>query len=180
MPAFADMDFLARQRRLAEALERLKLDALLVTHLVNVRYLCGFTGSNGALVATPRRMTLFTDGRYAEQANAETQHARVVITRGPLLPETARALQRLRAKSVGIEAEHMAAATRAELKRLLPKSPRLRDTGGVVEQLREIKEAGEIHKIRESVLAGARLFDTALEAIRPGVRETGVAAEMEY
>jgi Xaa-Pro aminopeptidase len=175
-----EMDYQGRQRRLAEALERLKIDALLVTHTINVRYLCGFTGSNAALIATPRRSLLFTDGRYTEQANAEAQHAKVVISRGPLLPEAAKNLQRLRIKSVGIEAEHMSAASRTDFKRLLPKSVRLRETLGVIEQLRQIKEAGEINSIREAVLAGARLFDTALEAIRPGVREIGVAAEMEY
>lgn len=174
------MDYLGRQRRLAEALERLKLDALLVTHTVNVRYLCGFTGSNAALIATHRRLVLFTDGRYTEQANAEAQHAKVMIARGPLLPEAAKVVHRLRIKSLGIEAEHMSAATKAELKRLVSKAVRLRDTSLVVEQLRQIKELAEINSIRESVIAGARLFDTALEAIRPGVRETGVAAEMEY
>ena len=174
------MDYLGRQRRLNEALERLKLDALLVTHAVNVRYLCGFTGSNAALLASPRRTMLFTDGRYTEQANAEAQHVRVTISRGALLPEAVKVIQRHRIASTGIEAEHMSAAARVGFKRLLPKRARLRDTFAVVEHLRQIKEPAEITALRESVIAGARLFDTALEAIRPGVREIGVAAEMEY
>lgn len=174
------MDYQGRQRRLIQALERLKVDALLVTHTINVRYLCGFTGSNSALLISSRRTVLFTDGRYTEQASTEAQNAQVVISRGPLLPEAAKAISKQRIKSLAIEAEHMSAASRAELKRLLPKSTKIRDTSGVVEQLRQIKEPAEVNLIREAVIAGARLFDSALESIRPGVRENGVAAEMEY
>src|SRR5215467_9533305 len=112
------MDYLGRQRRLNEALERLKLEALLVTDALNVRYLCGFTGSNAALLVSTRRAMLFTDGRYTEQANAEPQHVRVTVSRGPLLPEAAKAIQRHRIASVGIEAEHMSAATRAGFRHL--------------------------------------------------------------
>jgi Xaa-Pro aminopeptidase len=55
------------------------LQALLVTHLSNVRYLSGFTGSSCALLVTHDRSILFTDGRYRTQANEEVEHARVVI-----------------------------------------------------------------------------------------------------
>ena len=57
------------------------IEALLVTHLPDVRYLCGFTGSNAALVVTPRRAALFTDGRYTVQAKEQTHSARVVIAK---------------------------------------------------------------------------------------------------
>ncbi|MBV8208317.1 MAG: aminopeptidase P family protein [Acidobacteria bacterium] len=174
------MDYTGRQQRLAQALDGLKLDALLVTHAVNVRYVCGFTGSNAVLVAGPRRCILLTDGRYAEQANAEAQNVRVVIARGALLPEAAKILKKQRTAAAGIEAEHMPVAQRSILRGLLPKKVRLRETTGVVEQLRMMKEAAEISNLRQSVLLGARLFDTALEAVRPGVREIGVAAELEY
>jgi Xaa-Pro aminopeptidase len=89
-------------------------------------------------------------------------------------------LQRHRVRRIGIEAEHMSAASRSAFVGLLGKATKLRETSGVVEQLRQIKDAHEITAVREAVMAGARLFDTALEAIRPGVRESGIAAEMEY
>ena len=57
------------------------VDSLLVTHLADVRYLCGFTGSNAFLAITPNRAAMFTDGRYIAQARQETNAARVVIAR---------------------------------------------------------------------------------------------------
>jgi Xaa-Pro aminopeptidase len=63
---------------------------------------------------------------------------------------------------------------------LLPKAVRLRETSGMVERLRMVKEPEEIERIRVAVLTGAALLDSALEAIKPGVSETAVAAEIEY
>ncbi len=57
------------------------LQSLLVTHLPDVRYLCGFTGSNASLALTASRAIMFTDGRYIAQAKQETKAARVVITK---------------------------------------------------------------------------------------------------
>ncbi len=59
--------------------ERLKLDAILITHLPNVRYLTGFTGSAAALLMGGSRPVFVTDGRYAEQAREQVAHARVVV-----------------------------------------------------------------------------------------------------
>ena len=74
----------------------------------------------------------------------------------------------------------MTVAARAALCRALGGQIRLRDVGPVVEELRIVKDAGEIALIREAVNLGARLLDTALQAIRPGVAESAVAAELEY
>ena len=79
------MDHRGRQQRLQDSLSTHRLDALLVTHPPNVRYLCGFTGSAGILVIAAKKRIFFTDGRYTEQARAEVQGAKIVITRkGPL------------------------------------------------------------------------------------------------
>src|SRR3954463_1439709 len=76
------MDFKARVRSLQESLERHRVDAVLVTHMPNVRYLCGFTGSSGALLVGPKAAELHTDGRYTIQAKKEAQGPRVRIARG--------------------------------------------------------------------------------------------------
>src|SRR5258705_5853840 len=70
-----------RRRRLQAALAENNLDWLLVTHLPNVRYLCGFTGSAGTLLIGDRSATFFTDGRYVAQARAEVSGVRIVIAR---------------------------------------------------------------------------------------------------
>ncbi len=185
------MDHKARQQRLQKALSTHRLDALLVTHLPNVRYLCGFTGSAGALLMTASRSVFFTDGRYTDQARDQVRSARIVIARkGPQaaaagwLSTQFKTVRRSPASAslarVGIEGEHMTVAARSRLAKLLPAGIRLREAPPLVEQARMVKDDQEIECIRAAVLAGARLFDRALETIRPGVLETDVAAEMEY
>src|SRR6266566_4217778 len=78
-----EMNFSLRKRRAAAAAKSAGADGLLVTHLPDVRYLCGFTGSNAALVLAGGRAVLFTDGRYTGQAKAEAVGTRVVIASKP-------------------------------------------------------------------------------------------------
>jgi Xaa-Pro aminopeptidase len=181
------MDHKGRQRRMLEVLPAQHLDVLLIIHPPNIHYLCGFTGSAGALAVGESRSVFFTDGRYTEQARREVQGAKIVITRkGPLaaaaewLGSNRQALAGSGKCRVGFEAEHLSVAGRKRLATMLPTGFHLRDTLSLVEQARMIKDAEEIERIREAVLLGASLFDCALKAVRPGARETDVAAEMEY
>src|SRR5258705_4830021 len=77
------MNFSLRKRRGAAAVKSAGVDAMVVTHLPDVRYLCGFTGSNAALILTGGRAVLFTDGRYTAQAKAEAAGTKVVIAAKP-------------------------------------------------------------------------------------------------
>ncbi len=183
------MDHRGRQQRLQDSLSAHRLDALLVTHLPNITYLCGFTGSAGALLLTESKSVLFTDGRYTDQARSQVKSAQIVIgSKGPLAGAaqrlTARGLKRKTPATspirVGIEGEHMSVASRGRLAAILPSGFRLREAPDLVERARMVKDAQEIERIRTAVLLAAGLFDRALETIRPGVKETEVAAEMEY
>jgi Xaa-Pro aminopeptidase len=73
------MNYQARQKKLLAWLDANHLDALLVTHLPNVRYLCGFTGSSGALLLSAQGSLFFSDGRYRSQAAAEVEKAKIAI-----------------------------------------------------------------------------------------------------
>jgi Xaa-Pro aminopeptidase len=180
------MDHRGRLKKLQGALQDIRLDALLVAHLPNIRYLCGFTGSAGALLITETGGCIFTDGRYREQARTEVEGCRVVIARKPPLVAAAEWLMERAAKKrssaarLGIESEHLTVAGRAQLARLLRREFRLRETRGLVERLRMVKDADEIKCLRAAGILGASLFERALEVIRPGVKETEVAAEMEF
>lgn len=154
------------------------VDALLVTHLPNVRYLCGFAGSAGILALTQRSAVFLTDGRYDLQASREVQNARVVIAKGPTLIAAAKTATR--SKSIGIEAEHLSVANRKIIAGVLPKGSRLKDTRGLVESLRMIKEPEEVALIRQAVDFGSDLLPIAIAALKPGTHETEVAAEIEY
>jgi Xaa-Pro aminopeptidase len=181
------MDHRGRQKRLQSALSHNRLDGLLVTHLPNVRYLCGFAGSAAALLITEEKTVFFTDGRYTTQARAEVQGARVVIRRqSPVsavaewLTANRKSLSRKGPWRLGIEGEHLSVAGRSRLAGSLPSHVRLKESPPLVEEARMVKDAEEIARLRAAVLLGASLFDCALKAIRPGVKETEVAAEMEY
>jgi Xaa-Pro aminopeptidase len=174
------MDYRGRERRVTQALEVRRLQALLVTHVPNVRYLCGFTGSAGVLLVSNGKCTFFTDGRYREQARAEIQGARVVVPTGPILDAAARAIADSRVKTVGLESDHMSVAVESQLARTLRSRVRLRPIQGLVEDLRMVKEPAEVERIRTAVRLGSSLFDTTVATIRPGVPEQAVAAELEY
>jgi Xaa-Pro aminopeptidase len=151
--------------------------ALIVTHLPNVRYLCGFTGSAGIFVLTERSAVFLTDGRYEEQAHSQVTSARVSITKGPMLLAASKVAGRC--TSIGIEAEHLSVASRKVISRELPKGHRLKDTRGLVESLRMIKDSDEIDLIRNAVEFGSNLLSIGINTIGPGVREIEVAAEIE-
>ena len=179
------MDYRARQTKLLQAAEAAKCHLFLVTHLPNVRYLCGFTGSSAVLALTPSRSVFFSDGRYTEQARAEVAGARIVIARKSPLAAAAEWLQRgaVRKKSgvrLGIESEHVTVASRALLARLLSPHFRLRNTAGLVERHRMVKDAEELARLRAAARLGGTLFEAALSQVRPGTAESVLAAEMEY
>ncbi len=193
------MDHTSRLLRLRSGIEENDLDLLLVTHLPNIRYLCGFTGSAAALVVGDGGSILFTDGRYRTQATAEVKdanvpQAKIVIARkSPLLAAAEWLAGRRRssnsrgsnsrssnAMTVGIEAEAITAAMRDRLASALRGKARLRSAPPLVERARMVKDADEILRLRRAVELGASLFAIARQKIRPGVREVEVAAAMEY
>jgi Xaa-Pro aminopeptidase len=176
------MDFLARQKKLREQLASARLDALLVSHLPNVRYLCGFTGSAGLLLVSEAGSVFFTDARYTRQANEEVKGAKVIIARKTVLDALGQWSSRNSSKKwrLGIEAEHLTVAEKKRLADSLPSELRLRNAPVMVERMRMVKEDDELQAIRKAVQLGATLFDRALEVLRPGIKETEVAAEMEY
>ena len=178
------MNFAARQKKLREYLATTRFDALLISHLPNVHYLCGFTGSAGFLLVEQAGSFFLTDVRYDIQARTEVKAAKVIVARKTVLAELAGHFGSRRATSrglsIGVEAEHMTLAEKKKLNDLLPSAVRLRSAPAAVERLRMIKDKDELEKIRAAVGLGAKLFDKALEILRPGVKETDVAAQMEY
>lgn len=178
------MNFPERQKKLREHLVSSRLDALLVSQLPNIRYLCGFTGSAGFLLVMESGSVFLTDVRYDTQAREEVKGAKVIIARKALLTSVAdwMAVRAKKSKgwTVGIEAEHMTVADRKRLADAMPANLRLRNAPALVEQARMVKDDDELTLIRAAIQLGATLFDRALQVMRPGVKESEVAAEMEY
>ena len=166
-------------------LTRAGLSGVVITHLPDVRYFSGFTGSSAALAVYRRGATLFTDGRYRTQAAAEVSGAKVEIVSGP--PAVA-AVQWLAAQPgaqfAGFDAARTSVAELASWRDALPaklrKSFLAQLPGPVFEGLRMVKDADELEILRQAATVGCRLFDHILGYIRPGLREVDVAAELEH
>ncbi len=177
------MSYAARQKNLASELQGINVDALLITHLPNIRYLCGFAGTAGVLVMHVRgsssRLVFFTDGRYTQQAAEQVQGARIVITKKPALLKACEWIEKSKIRTLGFETEHISYSAYRQVGQLLRGKTKLKVAGGRIEQLRAIKDASEIEQIRAAVLMAASLFPAALRKIRPGVAETLIAGELE-
>src|SRR2546421_12994041 len=102
------MQWNRRQRSLRAAMQQAEWSAMLVTHLPNVRYLCGFTGSAGVLALTRRHSAFFTDGRYRQQAAQEVAAERLV-TDGPPLKNAVAWLARQHPGITAFEGAHLSA-----------------------------------------------------------------------
>ena len=173
----------------ATAAER-GLDAVLVTNLVNVRYLTGFTGSNGALLVrtdpSPAHPDLFgTDGRYTTQAAAQVPDLQVLVDRNTvpaLAREAARRLGRL-----GYESHDVTVDGLATLQKVLVEAagggavPELASVRRAVEELRAIKDEDEIETLRRAcAVADQALAELAAEgALRPGRTELQIGRELD-
>lgn len=175
-PPLAPLEIQPRLGRLRERLEVEELDALLVTNLTNIRYLSGFTGSNGLLWVSPDRTVFVTDGRYTGQSENELRaagvDAEIVIA-----PDGGAALREAvagdPANKVGLEADSItwAAATRHTETTFSERE--VVATTGVVPGLRITKDDGEIDRIA----AAAGIADAALARVRHLLADEPTEAE---
>jgi Xaa-Pro aminopeptidase len=175
----ADNEFEGRRQTIAAQLSERKLDGFLVSFSPNLRYLTGFTGSNGNLLLLPGEAILFTDPRYQIQAAQEVT-CKVHISKGPLVPDVMAAIAKRGLRRIGYEPARMTCDTLDSLQGRLPMKSTLAPVIGWVEGLRMVKSADEIALIRRSVDTNSRAFEAAVSKVRPGMKEQDLAAELEY
>lgn len=168
----------ARRQRLLEALAELRCDAAVVSHLPNVRYLTGFTGSNGILFLSPAQAVLFTDPRYDLQAHEECD-CRVRIVRGPTWDGVWKHAAG-RCSRIAAEAGHVSHDVWRQAAERLGRKAALKPLGGAVERLRMVKSPEEVEAIRASAKLCASAFRQAARRFHPGMTESDAAAEIEY
>jgi Xaa-Pro aminopeptidase len=145
-----EMSLSLRKRRAAAAAKSAGVDGLLITHLPDVRYLCGFTGSSAALVLSSGRTVLFTDGRYTAQAKAEASSTRVVIATKPALTAACEWMEKAKVRRCGFDAAHTTVAGLELMRKAVSGKVRRAmfvPVGPLVSRLREIKDSDEIAKL---------------------------------
>lgn len=177
------MSLSVRKKKALAAAKAAGVDGLLVTHLPDVRYLCGFTGSNAALVLAGGRAVLFTDGRYTAQAKAEAVGTRVVIAKKPAVAAACEWMEEAGVQRCGFDAAQTTVAALEGMRKSVSVKVRrgmFVATGPLVARLREVKDTDEIAVMRKAALLGCRLFEGMLSFMQLGLTEVAVAAELEH
>ena len=173
------MDTSERLKKLRSHLQEVGCDALFVTKLINIRYLTGFTGSAGKLWVTEEKAALFTDGRYAEQAPAETEGGEIeVVIQVQGFDKTLSELSS-GATRLGLEAASITWEQQNQIAEWLP-SVQLVPTSGVVEKLREIKDPEELDHMKEAASIADKALAIATEMFVPGTTEKQLAAVLDH
>ena len=169
---------MSRADRVAEALAERGLDLLLVTNLVNLRYLTGFTGSNGMAVVGRDVRRFITDFRYVEQAAAQVEGfdreqgpQDFVSALGDGWPDG-----ELR---VGFEDQHVSVRTHGRLRDVIPDRISLEPAGGIVEALRAVKEPDEVERIAAAAALADEVYGMLREQGMVGRTEREVAFALE-
>lgn len=184
------MSLSVRRQKATDAAKAAGVDALLVTHLPDVRWLCGFTGSSAALVLVRgknsrarRRPVLFTDGRYTAQAKAEAVGTQVVIATKPAVTAACEWMVAARVRRCGFDGSQTTVAGLATMRSAVPGKLRrgmFVAVDPLVARLRQVKDADEIRRMRAAAALGCTLFDRMLGYMQAGMTETVVAAELEH
>ncbi len=156
-----------------------KLDSLVVTSAPSVRYLSGFSGSNGVMLVESGAATLFTDPRYQIQAAGEVD-CKIVVARGALLERLMAVVRRKRLRRLGFERNRISYQEFSTLRDNLAPNASVEPVAGMIEQLRGVKDPGEIAAIRRSMRIAVKAFEQAARQVRPGMTESDLAAELDH
>ena len=157
--------------------------ALVVTHLPNVFYLCGFTGSNGALLVLPDSVHLFTDSRYTLQSRQEAEVTRVHIDRAPVAEQAGKLLRTQRGSkrlNVALESAHISLQDSLSLKAAAGPKFEWKPSVGLIEAIREVKSPAELQVMRDAAKLGSEVMAEAISLVKPGISELDLAAEIDY
>jgi Xaa-Pro aminopeptidase len=168
-----------RLSRVRDRLADFDADALMLSVLPNIQWACGFTGSNGLLLVSSEEAYFVTDGRYTEQAQDEVEGASVVIADEGLISEFVAQNILEPFHRVVVQADDVTVSRYNQLTERcggvdwIPKS-------GVLTQAIGVKEDPEIRRIRRAQALTEAVYDHIVEALRPGLTEREIAAEITY
>jgi len=169
----------SRLQKLRSQFDALRIDAFLVTFLPHLRYLSGFSGSNGLGVVTKKSAHFLTDGRYAFQVKQEVIGWKTIITPGSLFEEAHREGLIRPGMRIGFDGNTLIFDQFRQLKKMFPKVKFL-PKSDTVEKIAIVKDENEIRCIKQAVEITDRVFSEILPLIKPGVSELDIAAEISY
>lgn len=172
------MDFPPRLKNARGSLKKLNCDAFVVSHLTNVKYLTGFSGTSGMAIVSAEAAWFITDFRYQDQARAQVpSEYSVIIAKSGLWKEAAK-LFKNKTTRVGFEAEHTSVAAFEELQKQFAPIE-LVSTSHAIENLRLQKDDEELEIMRRAIQIADATFDYICGVLRPGISEIEVSYEIE-
>ena len=183
--ALAPLEIAPRLARLRDRLVTEQLDALLVTKLANVRYLTGFTGSAAMLLVAAHDALFVTDGRYTEQSKEQLAAAsvdaevRIEIGLTAAAQQAALAAMTAPGSRLGLEDHSVTWADQRGFVATFA-GVELVPAGALVEDLRRVKDPGEVDRIRRACAIADDAFQALLPRLADGVTERQFALELEF
>jgi len=172
--------FQLRRRALAALLVESKLDALLIASPANWYYLTGFTGEAGVLLVARKATTLVTDGRFMVQGREETSQIRILQQKHSLFESVGQFLKQAGHRKLGFDPAQLTVGQMRALRKSGGNKLRWIPASGLVESLRMRKDASELSQMRKAAALADEIMEFAIGLLKPGVRESEVAAEVEY
>jgi Xaa-Pro aminopeptidase len=172
--------FVNRRKAVIREFTRRQVDGLLVTHPPNWYYLTGFTGESGVLAITSDGTTLITDGRFTVEAREQCRGVRVVLQKGPLFTSVGQWLRQERIAKVGFDPGQWTVAQWKVCRKAAGVKLRAVEAGGIVEGLRMKKDPQELAVMRKAAILAGEVMEKAFDLLKPGARESEIAAEIEY
>lgn len=172
------MDHEGRIQKLQKGLATVEADAVLVSNLTNVRYLTGFSGSNGQILITPTAATFMSDGRYRARAADLVEGADIVIYPDRLADVLPAAVDSAGIKRLGIEATSVTLAERDAFEAAAG-GAELVPTSALVEELRRAKDPDEVAQLEKAISISDAAAAWILDRLAPGRTEKEVALDLE-
>ncbi len=167
-----------RLNALRELLDEKQLDAVLLTSRENNRYFAHFSGTTSICLVTPKVSRIYVDSRYLEQAKTQCAPVEAILVKNPLT-EMAEDVKKLGVKKMGLEDQDLSWATFQKIQSLLPEvvfAGHYED----ISRLRWVKDAYELEQLTLAAKLADDAFSDLLKVIKPGMKETEVAAYLEH
>lgn len=168
-----------RIARLRKQMVQKGIQAMLISHPVNRRYITGFTGSAGLALITAEEAVLITDFRYLTQVKEQAPHMTLSEHKGRIFSTVAEECRKLGIKTLAFEQDHLTYAQYKQLEEALDGVP-AEPVSGLVEQLRMIKDEEELAIIRQAARIADRTFEEIIKEIKPGMKEIEIAMRLEF
>ena len=168
-----------RQGSVRKIMDAYSLEGILFTSLENIRYLCGFTGSDGAILLDQTQSYFLTDSRYWTQAEAEVKGSQIIHYQKKM-DGIAHLLLGLKLKNVGFESASLTFSLHQSLLDQLTHETKLIPLEDEIKSLRAVKDDKELISMRKAIDISSKAFHHIIEMITEGVSERAIAIEMEF